>query len=86
MAGGVFCWWRLFQKEEPETILFNGNIWTVDEAQPRAQAVAIQKEEPETISFNGNIWTVDEAQPRAQAVAISRGRFVTVGSNEEMLR
>lgn len=29
--------------EEPEVILYNGNIWTVDETQPRAQAVAISK-------------------------------------------
>lgn len=31
----------LLRTEEPEIILYNGNIWTVDEAQPRAQAVAI---------------------------------------------
>jgi len=46
----------------------------------------LQREEPETILFNANIWTVDEAQPRAQAVAIIRGRFVAIGSNEEVLR
>ena len=46
----------------------------------------LRTEEPEIIVFNGNIWTVDEIQPRAQAVAISRGRFVAVGSNEEVLR
>src|SRR2546429_818861 len=32
----------LLRREEPETILYNGNIWTTDEAQPRAQAVAIR--------------------------------------------
>jgi predicted amidohydrolase YtcJ len=31
----------LFRTEEPELVLYNGNIWTVDDAQPRAQAVAI---------------------------------------------
>jgi predicted amidohydrolase YtcJ len=31
----------LLRIKEPETILYNGNIWTLDEAQPRAQAVAI---------------------------------------------
>ena len=31
----------LLRIEEPEIILYNGTIWTVDEAQPRAQAVAI---------------------------------------------
>jgi len=29
------------RREEPEIILYNGNIWTVDEMQPRAEAVAI---------------------------------------------
>ncbi len=31
----------LLRAEEPEIVLYNGNIWTQDEAQPRAQAVAI---------------------------------------------
>jgi predicted amidohydrolase YtcJ len=42
-------------------------------------------EEPEVILYNGNIWTVDETQPRAQAIAISNGRFLVVGSNEDVL-
>ena len=46
----------------------------------------LRTEEPETVLYNGNIWTVDENQPRAQAVAISGGRFVAVGSNQEVLR
>src|SRR4029077_18853165 len=46
----------------------------------------LRTEELETVLYNGNIWTVDETQPRAQAVAISGGRFVAVGSNEEVLR
>jgi hypothetical protein len=28
-------------RTEPDLILFNGNIWTVDARQPRAQAMAI---------------------------------------------
>lgn len=31
----------LLRTEAPEIVLYNGNIWTVDERQPRAQAVAI---------------------------------------------
>ena len=31
----------LLRTEEPETVLYNENIWTVDESQPRAQAAAI---------------------------------------------
>jgi predicted amidohydrolase YtcJ len=46
----------------------------------------LRSEEPEIVLYNGNIWTVDELQPRAQAVAISGGRFVAVGSNEDVLR
>jgi len=45
----------------------------------------LRGEEPETILYNGNIWTGDEAQPRAQAAAISGGRFLVVGSNQEVL-
>jgi len=41
--------------------------------------------EPDLILYNGNIWTVDARQPRAQAVAISGGRFLAVGSNDEVL-
>jgi len=34
--------------------------------------------------INGKIYTVDEAQPWAEAVAIKDGRFLVVGSNEEV--
>jgi len=36
------------------------------------------------ILYNANILTVDTAQPRAQAVAIAGGRFLAVGSNDEI--
>jgi predicted amidohydrolase YtcJ len=39
----------------------------------------------ELILYNGNIWTVNGKLPRAQAVAISGGRFLAVGSNDEVL-
>ena len=45
----------------------------------------LRREEPEIILYNGNIWTVDEVQPRAQAVAIGGGRFLVVGSNDDVL-
>ena len=44
-----------------------------------------ERTEPDLILYNGNIWTVDPRQPRAQAVAISGGRFLAVGSNDEVL-
>jgi predicted amidohydrolase YtcJ len=45
----------------------------------------LQRSEPDLILYNGNVWTVDTRQPRAQAVAISGGRFLAVGSNDEVL-
>jgi predicted amidohydrolase YtcJ len=41
--------------------------------------------EPDLILYNGNFWTVNAKAPRAQAVAISGGRFIAVGSNEDVL-
>lgn len=46
----------------------------------------LRTQEPEIVLYNGNIWTGDASQPRAHAVAISDGRFVAVGSNEEVVR
>ncbi len=45
----------------------------------------LQRTEPEIILYNGNLWTVDPLLPRAQAVAISGGRFLAVGSNDDVL-
>ncbi len=46
----------------------------------------LEQTEPDLILYNGNFWTVDSKMPRAEAVAISRGRFLAVGSNDEVLR
>ena len=40
---------------------------------------------PDKIFINGNIYTVDPAQPTAQAFAVSHGKFLAVGTNEEIL-
>src|SRR5260370_20749242 len=45
----------------------------------------LEIEKPELTLYNANIFTVDDTQPRAQAVAISHGRFLAVGSNEDVL-
>src|SRR6185437_13627832 len=45
----------------------------------------LARTEPELILYNGNLWTVDPLLPRAQAVAISGGRFLAVGSNDDVL-
>lgn len=41
--------------------------------------------EPELVLYNANIWTVSDKLSRAQAVAIRDGRFMAVGSNDEIL-
>lgn len=45
---------------------------------------ATERVEPELILYNGNILTVDDSQPRGQAVAIAGGRFLAVGSNDDV--
>jgi predicted amidohydrolase YtcJ len=45
----------------------------------------LERTEPDLILHNGNFWTVSAGQPHAQAVAISHGRFLAVGSNDEVL-
>ena len=40
--------------------------------------------QPELIATNGNILTMDPANPYAQAVAIAGGRFIAVGTNDEI--
>ena len=39
---------------------------------------------PELILYNANIITIDDTQPRAQAVAIANGRFLAVGSDDDV--
>ncbi len=46
---------------------------------------SIERTEPDLILYNANLWTVNAKQPRAQAVAISGGRFLAIGSNDEVL-
>ena len=41
---------------------------------------------PQAIFHNGNILTVNEKFDRAQAVAVRDGKFLAVGTNEEVLR
>ncbi len=38
---GSFALLPFLRAQEPDLILYNGNIWTVDGKQPRAEAVAI---------------------------------------------
>ncbi|MBZ5528558.1 MAG: amidohydrolase [Acidobacteriia bacterium] len=47
-------------------------------------AFPLVRETPEIILHNANIITMDGALPRAQAVAIVDGRFLAVGTNDEV--
>ena len=40
--------------------------------------------DPDFVLLNANVLTVDDALPRAQAFAVREGRFVAVGSNDEI--
>ena len=48
--------------------------------------MAAENNSPELILINGRIATVDRSRPFAEAVAIQNGRFISVGSNEEIMR
>src|SRR2546422_7843800 len=48
--------------------------------------MAVEHNSPEFILMNGRIATVDHLRPFAEAVAIQNGRFISVGSNEEIMR
>ena len=45
---------------------------------------AQQRTNPDLILYNANILTIDSDQPHAQAVAIAGGRFMAVGSNDDV--
>ncbi len=48
--------------------------------------VAVTTPAADLILHNGVIWTVDQRRPTAEAVAIGDGKFLAVGSNQEVLR
>jgi predicted amidohydrolase YtcJ len=57
------------RSQEPELVLYNGNFWTVDETQPRAQSVAISSGRFIAVGSNGEI----------MAFAGSRSRKIDLG-------
>ncbi|MGH9941207.1 MAG: amidohydrolase [Pyrinomonadaceae bacterium] len=46
--------------------------------------IPLERTTPQTVLYNGNVITIDSRHPRAQAVAIADGRFLAVGTNEEV--
>jgi predicted amidohydrolase YtcJ len=49
-----------------------------------ATALAAGSDDADLVVFNANVYTLDPAMPRAQAFAVRAGRFVAVGSNEDI--
>jgi predicted amidohydrolase YtcJ len=45
---------------------------------------AVEPGEPDLVVFNAKVYTVDPLQPTAQAFAVKAGRFVAVGSTDEV--
>ncbi|MBV8682544.1 MAG: amidohydrolase [Caulobacteraceae bacterium] len=52
-------------------------------ASPLSRALA-QSTAPELVAINARVWTVDDGRPQAQAFAVKNGRFLAVGSNEDV--
>lgn len=50
-----------------------------------ASFFSLERTEPDLILYNANVWTVNAALPRAQAIAVAGGRFLAIGSNDEVL-
>lgn len=54
----------LLRSEEPETILYNGNLWTLDQAQPQAEAVAISSGQFAAVGSNAEVLPLAGARTR----------------------
>src|SRR3954447_16912376 len=49
-----------------------------------AEAALTSTQEPDLIVFNAKVFTVDPIVPRAEAFAVKAGRFMAVGSTEDV--
>ena len=47
-------------------------------------AFAAESSDPDLVVFNAKVYTVDPLMPRAEALAVKAGRFMAVGSSEEI--
>src|SRR5215467_10029747 len=54
----------LVRAEQPEIVLYNGNIWAVDPAQPRAQALAISGGRFLAVGSNADVLSLATARTR----------------------
>lgn len=55
-----------------------GSLWT------NTASAVVGPREPELVVLNAKVYTVDDQMPQAQAFAVRDGRFVAVGTNDEV--
>jgi predicted amidohydrolase YtcJ len=58
--------------------------WLEGTASAQTPAVAANSTDPDLVIFNAKVYTVDAARPRAEAFAVRGGRFLAVGTSDEM--
>ena len=51
---------------------------------PKESTDSTTKQNADLIVYNAQVYTVDEKTPNAQAFAIKDGKFIEVGTNEEI--
>ena len=56
----------------------------LDRPATAAQAAAADTQDVDLVVFNAKVYTVDVSMPRADAFAVKAGRFVAVGSSQQM--
>jgi len=61
-----------------------GGPWLSASAADQAQGTALDPRDADLVVFNGKVYTVDSQTPKVEAFAVKAGRFVAVGSTEDM--
>jgi len=56
----------------------------LDRSAGAAQAAAADTQDVDLVVFNAKVYTVDAGMPRAEAFAVKAGRFVAVGTSQQM--
>lgn len=74
---------RDFLKQSALAATLAGTAWP---AQAQQAGRDLVDQGPELAVLNGVVYTVEDRKPKAQAFAVQHGRFVAVGSNDEIRR
>jgi predicted amidohydrolase YtcJ len=61
-----------------------GGPWLSGSAADQAQGMNLDPRDADLVVFNGKVYTVDSRGPKAEAFAVKAGRFVAVGSTEDI--